>query len=128
VKISQTGIHRPSGLSVFGQPWTRKGASACRVYTQAWRMPRATETCLSVSTGGASCRCVWWKIMTDNSRITPEPIALTYDEIDRRDKIIAAAAFESGMKHAMEIVLRCRDETPPVEIFRAIQRELANHG
>ena len=32
--------------------------------------------------------------------------------------------YNAGMKHAMEIVLNCPDETPPVEVFRAIQAEL----
>lgn len=32
--------------------------------------------------------------------------------------------YGAGMRRAMDIVLSCADDTPPVEVFRAIQKEL----
>ena len=44
----------------------------------------------------------------------------------RRDQAEAIIAlWNAGMKHAMDIVLSCPDGTPPVEVFRAIQKELS---
>ena len=59
--------------------------------------------------------------MTDQSKTTDREPEYTREEM----REACRNNYNAGILRAMDIVLSCADETPPVEVFRAIQKELS---